>query len=266
MVWGQPWYSHIIYIYTYKGTTERSLPSEWPDDMLCDCTDNRWQSVESMIKWVTWMDAKLQLGPDPSDWLLLIDVAPVHVAYDFRKQLPKHIHLCYVNPRTTSVAQPADVGVTKPFKDALSVACGKFWAKVLMDTLEAGGDFLLTDRLSQNRQHMPTCVHQAVESLKARQKVHRNAWRHITDYDLQAVLEEARKHQAEGTLFRGGKRGALPEGDLQTAAPADIASAVVELAEKPRPQLTRAERLLALRLTYGGASQQDFQNAGTLPG
>ena len=39
MEFGLPWYSHII----LKGTTPRSLPSAWPDNMLCACTETHWQ-------------------------------------------------------------------------------------------------------------------------------------------------------------------------------------------------------------------------------
>ena len=94
-----------------KGTSPRSLPSAWPDNMLCAYTETHWQTTESFLAFVTILDNKLQgqsSAPDP--WVFLIDVGPVHIAYAFRSALPKHIHLCYINPSSTSVAQPADVG------------------------------------------------------------------------------------------------------------------------------------------------------------
>ena len=82
------------------------------DKMLCACTETHWQTMESVLAFVTFLDNKLQgqsSAPDP--WVFVIDVAPVHTAYAFRSALPKH--------SSTSVAQPADVGVMKPFKDVL---------------------------------------------------------------------------------------------------------------------------------------------------
>ena len=103
----------------------------------------------------------------------------------------------------------------------------------------------------------------------------------------------------EGTLFRSGKRGPLPEGDLQAKAPHEIATSILTLDEEEhadeddadailtrevqeeegneadqaipedeqptRPQLTRAQRLLALRLAHGNPSQSDLQTARHLP-
>ena len=53
---GLPWYSHII----LKGTTPRSLLSAWSDNMLCDCTETHWQTIESMLEFVTLLDNKLK--------------------------------------------------------------------------------------------------------------------------------------------------------------------------------------------------------------
>ena len=125
------------------------------DDMLCACTDTHWQTMESMLAFVTFLDNKLQgqsSAPDP--WVFVIDVAPVHTAYAFRSALPKH--------SSTSVAQPADVGVMKPFKDVLATVCGNFLATTLLDTIRAGGSVVLSDRFAQNRNHMPIWVNEAV--------------------------------------------------------------------------------------------------------
>ena len=50
----------------------------------------------------------------------------------------------YINPGSTSVAQPADIGVMKPFKDALATVCGNFFASTLLDTIRAGGSVVLS--------------------------------------------------------------------------------------------------------------------------
>ena len=119
-------------------------------------------------------------------------------------------------------------------------------------------------------------------------------------HDPAQVLDKARQHLAEGTLFfRSGKLRPLPEGDLQSKAPHEIATsiltqgeeehadedeadamptrevqeeegdeadqAILEDQQPTRPQLTRAQRLLALRLANGNPSQRDLQTAKHIP-
>ena len=128
--------------------------------------ETHWQTIESMLAFVTFLDNKLQ-------WQ--IDVAPVHIAYAFRSALPKHIHPCYVNPGSTSVAHPADTGVMKPVKGALAIVCGNFFASTLLDTIRASGSVVLSDSLAQNRDHMPVWVNEAVLALQSREKIHFNS-------------------------------------------------------------------------------------------
>ena len=48
-------YSHIV----LKGTNSRSLPSAWPDNMLCSCTETHRQTTESFLESVTFLDNKV---------------------------------------------------------------------------------------------------------------------------------------------------------------------------------------------------------------
>ena len=132
----------------------------------------------------------------------------------------------------TSVAQPADIGVMTPFKDALATVCGNFFASTLLETIRAGGSVVLSDSLAQNRNHMPAWVNEAVFALQSQEKIHFNRWRHIVDHDPAQVLDKARQHMAVRTLFRSGKRGPLPEGDLQGMAPHEIATSILTLDEE----------------------------------
>eukprot|EP00971_Amphidinium_carterae_P046449 914895-Amphidinium_carterae.1 len=132
MAFGEKWYSHII----FPGTSNRSLPkTTWGDDMLCDCTQNHWQFVDSLLRLVDWLDAKTNSTDAKENWLFVLHCAPVHTAQDLRARLPQHVRLCYINPGTTSIAQPCDVGIMKPFKAALAQAVGKHFAGTILDTL-----------------------------------------------------------------------------------------------------------------------------------
>ena len=187
----------------------------------------------------------------------------------------------------------------KPFKDALASVCGNFFASTLLDSIRAGGSVVLSDSLAQNRNHMPIWVNGAVLALQSQEKIHFNSWRHIVDHDPAQVLDKARQHMTEGTLFRSGKSGPLLEGDLQGKALHEIATSILTLDEEEdadeddadsmltrevqeeegdeadqaipedeqlsRPQLTRAHRLLALWLARGNPWQSCLQSARHLP-
>ena len=124
--------------------------------------------------------------------------------------LPDRCCSCHINRGSTSVAQPADIGVMKPFKDALATVCGNFFATTLLNTICAGGCVVLSDSLAQNRNHMHVWVNEAVLALQSRERIYFNSWRHIVDHDPAQVLDKARQHMAEGALFRNGKRGQAP--------------------------------------------------------
>ena len=146
MEFSLPWYSHIV----LKGTTPRSLPSAWPDNMLCACTETHWQTIESMLAFVTFLDNKLQgqsSAPDLSSMLLWSTC----VCFS----LCPSIHFCFINPDKTSVAQPADIGVMKPHKDALATMCGNFFATTVLDTIRAGGRVVLSDIFAQGEDPFP---------------------------------------------------------------------------------------------------------------
>ena len=83
MDFGMPWYSHII----LKGTTSRSLPSAWPDNMLCACTETHWHNIESMLAFVTFLDNKLQRqssAPDPGSFSSMLLRSTLRVLFALR--------------------------------------------------------------------------------------------------------------------------------------------------------------------------------------
>ena len=188
---------------------------------------------------MTFLDNKLQgqsSAPDP--WVFLIDVGPVHISYAFRSALPKHIHLCYINPSSTSVAQPADVGAGHCMRQLL---CDH--SAVRKSTSTAGG----TSWLPGAGQSQPT--HGGGHTFPQRQ-----TWtisrRRPTRQGASAIsiLEE---HADEDDAEREVQE---EEGD-------EADQAIPEDEQPTRPQLTRAQRLLALRLAHGNLPQSDLQTA-----
>ena len=51
-------------------------------------------------------------------------------------------------------------------------------------------------------------------------------------HDPTKVLDEARQHLAEDTLFHGRKRGPLPERDLHSKVPHDVAISILMVGEE----------------------------------
>eukprot|EP00971_Amphidinium_carterae_P201488 3998057-Amphidinium_carterae.1 len=72
------------------------------------------------------MDKDINREQTGRPWMCILDAALVHVGAEFRNELRKvvpHIFLAFVSAGYTSVCQPLDVAVMRPFKAALQRAC-----------------------------------------------------------------------------------------------------------------------------------------------
>ncbi|EFJ51415.1 hypothetical protein VOLCADRAFT_87679 [Volvox carteri f. nagariensis] len=119
----------------FQGKTERALPSgpsmeaAQQEQFLVTYSDNHWANKTTMRAWVArvlqpYMERikrELQLPAD-HPWLLIIDCWGVHLTEEFqafvKAQCPG-AYIKYVPANCTSIALPCDVGINKPFKDAL---------------------------------------------------------------------------------------------------------------------------------------------------
>eukprot|EP00971_Amphidinium_carterae_P246263 4891005-Amphidinium_carterae.1 len=121
MVFGEicreKWHSHII----FPDTSTRSLPkTKWGDDILCDCAQNHWQSVDSLLRFVNF---QIQSSTDAREnWLFVIDCAPVHTAH----------------ARAASSTSTARSTLLHQSWDPLAHAAGKHFASTSLDTLTSG--------------------------------------------------------------------------------------------------------------------------------
>jgi hypothetical protein len=136
----------------YEGKTSRSTPSEFATSRKeCDNanfrfvfsgkTGNHWSNQKTMREWADDVLApylaqkKAELGLPPSQKALLTwDVWAVHRSAelgDWMRENHPNILIDFVPGGCTSVGQPLDVGLNRPFKHAVKVAYHSW----LVDTL-----------------------------------------------------------------------------------------------------------------------------------
>ena len=87
----------------FEGKTERCLPHV-PEDlqvaaqgMQLTHSETHWQTAETYVRCVEWLDSQLQTeeGGDRL-WLLLVDLASIHTAQETVMEIPDHIKVIYI--------------------------------------------------------------------------------------------------------------------------------------------------------------------------
>lgn len=101
-----PAYTQLI----FKGLTDACHPAAAASDevqsdtMVCH-TDTKWQTSESWLQLLGWIDSKMNPGGQDQPWLLLADLASVHRAQDVRAATPGHIKVVFVPAGASSYLQ-----------------------------------------------------------------------------------------------------------------------------------------------------------------
>eukprot|EP00971_Amphidinium_carterae_P333184 6467761-Amphidinium_carterae.1 len=215
VVWGE-----VVQPCTFPGTSIRSLPTaKWSDDVL------------------------VKPGAAKQHWMFVVDYASVNTAQEFRARLPTQVRLCYINPGTTSIAQPCDVGTMKLFKA------------------------------------LPGWADEAVKAVSSKRKIHHNAW---GSYQTQVSRRYLRvqRHTTIQAPCSGGRSLHKPLTDwmlktmwtlvhwrnvwttkLITVAMTREDEDISVTEAPPKPKMTQAERLLALRICHGRVSKSDLETA-----
>eukprot|EP00971_Amphidinium_carterae_P175653 3481443-Amphidinium_carterae.1 len=142
LVAGVAWFSQIL----HAGKTAQVLPNAVWDRIFVDHTDNRWQSVDSLLRFTQWMDGKVNESTPNLPWLIVLDAAPVHVAVDFRKRLYTDlpwVKLCFLNAGATSISQPLDRQIMRPTCATKHGTSCLFKAELLKETQDMAGQGLL---------------------------------------------------------------------------------------------------------------------------
>ena len=89
---------------------------------LCEvsCNTNAWATQEIIINWINKIYVEKFKNVNLQNTLLLLDGATMHLSFEVIRYLVSlKIYYVFIPKGLTSILQPLDVSVTRPFKDAL---------------------------------------------------------------------------------------------------------------------------------------------------
>ncbi|KAG1662842.1 hypothetical protein FOA52_010633 [Chlamydomonas sp. UWO 241] len=233
----------------FTGKTDKSLPPKefmqpWitheKGAWVFSHTNNHWATLATTKTWFKEIympycqrvKEALGLSPDHAS-MLMVDCWKIHMQKEFTEWVVETAPWCnlkFVPPNCTSVAQPMDVGIQKPFKDRLRDAFTAYVISKMMQHNPADGPPKLNLRLSQLKPLLPYFVGKAWEDLSAQLNITRNAWSEpgISACFGHAMQMEAATALGAGTLY--------PEGvKLVTVSPEGLALAPEGMAPEEDP-------------------------------
>eukprot|EP00971_Amphidinium_carterae_P314552 6252232-Amphidinium_carterae.1 len=265
------WYYQVL----FASKTSRTLPQGAFASSIClDFTENHWQSAESLVRYIAWMDKDINLEHPGRPWMCILDAAPVHVGAEFRSELRKavsHIFLAFVSAGYTSVCQPLDVAVMRPFKAALQRACVEDFASSVH---EAGAGYKVNSSLATNKPSCHTglplplnmCLawrgytlkHESSSPRHTRQKSQRKLLKMQLTVGCSGRVEEALVMRDVDVDNAEAEEFDLMQDDVYDDGGPEPVPKPKPKAKAGSAELTQAQRLLALRLCYGQPSAADL--------
>eukprot|EP00971_Amphidinium_carterae_P010279 203089-Amphidinium_carterae.1 len=117
-------------------SSTRCLPhGTFDSGLYLGYAQNHWQSAQSLVRYLIFLNSHINTGTPEKAWLCILDAAPAHISVEFRCELQKaakHIKLVFVSPGFTSLCQPLDVAVMRPFKSHLQRSCADDFAEEVL--------------------------------------------------------------------------------------------------------------------------------------
>ena len=101
----------------------------------------------------------------------LIDCWSVHISKEFREWMKNHhpkIHILYILANCTSIYQPADVIIQRPFKHAFRQAFNKYTMEAITKQLKAGDDVHMDFKISKLKSHICEWLYVAWTNVSSR--------------------------------------------------------------------------------------------------
>ena len=151
-------------------------------------TYNHWSSLESMKDYIRliikpWVDEKARVhNVRLPHVILLIDCWSVHTSKAFREWMQLNYnsyHILFVPANCTSVAQPADVGIQKPFKNVITDAFNAWMADEIHHTVMGGAaaaDVRVDLGIKRLKPHMVHWAWSSWDKLTRRQELIKDSW------------------------------------------------------------------------------------------
>ncbi len=119
----------------FKGKTKRSIKGlEAPEGVIVAYQKKAWMDGDLMLKWIdgVW-NKSCQFNQPGAESLLVMDSFSAHLTDDVKEKLESNkVHTIIVPGGCTSVLQPLDVSLNKPFKAILR----RLWQQYMMESAE----------------------------------------------------------------------------------------------------------------------------------
>jgi hypothetical protein len=209
---GGPMLSQVI----FKGLTARSLPqTPLPFGMEATVTENHWIDIPSMRKLLLQMDAHLNPHQERAKWLLLLDVAPVHVSAAFKQLRDEEfpwILLIFVAPNMTATSQPLDRSYMFAFKRAMARSASEFFARHAVNAYEAGEEVKCDTGALTLKNKLFGWIREAMDDLEVHRgkSVHPN--RGAAPAAAAAAADSVHPNRGAATKRKEGRRQEQPPG------------------------------------------------------
>ena len=264
-----------------QGSTDKSTPPRpWPVRVECCATENHWSSQETFYQLLLQIQREIGEG---IFWICVLDMAPIHCARPLLDKVAAELptcKLCFLLPSTTSICQPCDMVMFRPFKAHMTKVWCEAAAREMLHDRDALGR--ITKPLAL-RADLPWLVKSAMEAIHTAERSEKG-WKHLrfAASEVPLALSQANELHARDVLF--SKVVPDPEEDQaaqQTAAEAKAAAEEVvtdegpeagddepevpdipDIAAKSEVPLDSAMQIgkfLALRLVYGSPAASTLE-------
>lgn len=214
----------------FQGKTTKVEPAleEEPERVLLDHSQSHWQTTDTLFRFVSWLDGRINAATPGQPWCLMLDCASVHTSCEYRAKMKDalpHVKQVYVPGKTTSFNQPLDISVMKGFKTAVSKQCSGHFAAAILKGLQEGHAFDFDISRPALKHSVVGWVTSALDDVQSRKRFFRTGWGHLraeSPEQFAEICALAALHHTEGTLFRKTRHGIVPE---QPPAEGEVAPA-----------------------------------------
>jgi hypothetical protein len=197
----------------FQGLTPRTLPPMNEGRHSCEAagwnltySSNHWSTLETCKEFVDKILSSYRMAqiedlelPTNQEMIWLIDCWSVHISKEFRAWIKKNypqIHLLFIPANCTSIHQPADVILQRPFKHAFRQEFDKFTMAVITTQLETSGEVKIDTKMSILKPKICGWLFTAWYLLTSKQDMVKKGWNQTgllrafePDFQKQAMIE-----------------------------------------------------------------------------